>query len=58
MADFGWSTHAPSDRRKTMCGTLDYLCPQMVFKNNYSHKVDIWSLGILLFELCTGQAPF
>lgn len=31
IADFGWSVHAPGDRRKTMCGTLDYLCPEMVF---------------------------
>lgn len=30
LADFGWSVHAPSDRRKTMCGTLDYLPPEMI----------------------------
>ncbi|KAL4949134.1 kinase-like domain-containing protein [Aspergillus filifer] len=30
MADFGWSVHAPSGRRLTMCGTLDYLPPEMV----------------------------
>jgi aurora kinase, other len=30
LADFGWSVHAPSDRRKTVCGTLDYLPPEMI----------------------------
>jgi len=30
IADFGWSVHAPNNRRKTLCGTLDYLPPEMV----------------------------
>jgi serine/threonine protein kinase len=30
VADFGWSVYAPSDRRKTLCGTLDYLPPEMI----------------------------
>lgn len=30
LGDFGWSVHAPSMRRNTMCGTLDYLPPEMV----------------------------
>ena len=30
IADFGWSVHAPSSRRTTLCGTLDYLPPEMI----------------------------
>lgn len=30
IADFGWSVHAPSSRRRTLCGTLDYLPPEMI----------------------------
>jgi serine/threonine protein kinase len=30
IADFGWSVHAPHNRRRTLCGTLDYLPPEMV----------------------------
>jgi serine/threonine protein kinase len=30
IADFGWSVYTPSDRRKTLCGTLDYLPPEML----------------------------
>ena len=61
LADFGWSVHAPSDRRKTMCGTLDYLPPEMIKrgrKENYNKTIDIWMLGILAYEFCVGSPPF
>ena len=58
LSDFGWSTHSPDDRRKTMCGTLDYLPPEMVNSRKYDHTVDIWSIGILTFEFLTGSPPF
>lgn len=45
LADFGWSVHAPSFRRKTMCGTLDYLPPEMVRGHEYDQCVDQWCLG-------------
>lgn len=46
LADFGWSVHAPSLKRKTMCGTLDYLPPEMVQRKVYNQHVDNWCLGI------------
>ena len=58
LSDFGWSTHTPDNRRKTMCGTLDYLPPEMVYKKAYDHTIDIWSVGILAFEFVTGHPPF
>ena len=61
LADFGWSVHAPSDRRKTTCGTLDYLPPEMVARGHaqsYDHTIDIWSLGILAYEFVVGKPPF
>lgn len=58
IADFGWSVHAPSNRRKTMCGTLDYLPPEIVNHCSYSESVDLWSLGVLMYELLVGEAPF
>ena len=39
IADFGMSVHAPSSRRKTLCGTLDYLPPEMVEKRQHDEKV-------------------
>lgn len=58
IADFGWSVHAPSFRRKTLCGTLDYLPPEMVEGKEHDSNVDIWSLGVLAYEFLTGCAPF
>ncbi|OXU30805.1 hypothetical protein TSAR_010501 [Trichomalopsis sarcophagae] len=57
MADFGWSVHA-SSRRDTLCGTLDYLSPEMVKGQAYDHSVDLWGLGVLAYELLVGQPPF
>jgi aurora kinase, other len=45
IADFGWSVHAPSNRRITMCGTMDYLAPEVVNHCSYNAAVDLWSLG-------------
>ena len=62
ISDFGWSVHAPNNRRKTLCGTLDYLPPEMIrsgSKDNwYNEKVDLWSLGVLTYEFLVGEAPF
>lgn len=58
ISDFGWSIHAPNHKRKTMCGTLDYLSPEMITNEPHDYRVDIWSLGVLCFEFCTGNPPF
>ena len=44
IADFGWSVHAPSLRRQTLCGTLDYLPPEMVENKRHDEKVGEYSL--------------
>jgi len=58
MSDFGWSVHAPSSRRTTLCGTLDYLPPEMIEGKMHDEKVDLWSLGILCYEFLVGKPPF
>lgn len=58
IADFGWSVHAPSSRRNTLCGTLDYLPPEMVEGREHDEQVDVWSLGVLLYEFLVGTPPF
>lgn len=58
IADFGWSVHAPSSRRTTLCGTLDYLPPEMIENKPHDENVDVWTLGVLMFEFLTGAPPF
>lgn len=58
IADFGWSVHAPGRRRQTLCGTLDYLPPEMVEQKTYNATADIWCLGVLCYEFLVGKPPF
>ncbi|XP_063606658.1 aurora kinase A-like isoform X2 [Penaeus indicus] len=58
IADFGWSVHSPNERRTTLCGTLDYLPPEMIEGRMYDEKVDIWSLGVLCYEFLAGKPSF
>ncbi|BFF89936.1 aurora kinase C [Drosophila madeirensis] len=58
IADFGWSVHEPNSMRMTLCGTVDYLPPEMVQGKPHTKNVDLWSLGVLCFELLVGHAPF
>ena len=50
--------HAPSSRRTTLCGTLDYLPPEMIEGKAHDKNVDLWSLGVLCYEFLVGEPPF
>ncbi|KAJ1387690.1 Serine/threonine-protein kinase, active site [Sesbania bispinosa] len=50
--------HESRSKRHTMCGTLDYLAPEMVENKAHDYAVDNWTLGILCFEFLYGVPPF
>lgn len=58
LCDFGWAASCDTGMKKTFCGTLDYVSPEILQEREYSISVDLWSIGVLTFELLVGFAPF
>ncbi|CAG9333708.1 unnamed protein product [Blepharisma stoltei] len=57
ICDFGWCVQS-NEMRTTFCGTLDYMAPEMVLGKGHSFQLDLWAIGVLLYELIHGYAPF
>ncbi|KAF0718431.1 Aste57867_1695 [Aphanomyces stellatus] len=59
LTDFGLSKELPQeDEAKTVCGTNEYMAPEMIRNKPYTHAVDWWALGALIYEMVTGYPPF
>ena len=59
LTDFGWRNYMQGEyKRTTVCGTPIYLAPEMISNSGHDEKVDIWCIGVLLFELMTGVQPW
>ena len=59
LCDFGWCVKLEeNEMRNTICGTYEYMSPELVNNKQYNYNVDIWALGILLYEMIHGKSPF
>ncbi|CAG9986795.1 unnamed protein product [Clonostachys byssicola] len=57
LTDFGFAKLVP-DKTWTLCGTPEYLAPEVVANKGYNKSVDCWALGVLIYEMLCGYSPF
>lgn len=60
LADFGMAKklETADDRAYTICGTAQYMSPEVLTHRGCRFEADFWALGVLIYELCTGTTPF
>ena len=60
LTDFGLSKMFTKSKEKafTICGTPQYLAPEILSDDGYDNSVDWWSLGCVMYEMLVGKAPF
>ena len=59
ITDFGFATYYTKDTIiNTLCGSPMYMAPEIITRNGYDYKSDLWSVGIILYEMLHGYTPF
>ncbi|KAI7857338.1 kinase-like domain-containing protein [Circinella umbellata] len=58
LTDFGLSKVSLDGKTNTICGTAEYMAPEVLAGLQYDYSVDWWSLGILIYDMLTGSPPF
>ncbi|CAI9112462.1 OLC1v1012916C1 [Oldenlandia corymbosa var. corymbosa] len=59
LTDFGLAKEIDeSSRSNSMCGTTEYMAPEILLRKGHNKEADWWSVGILLFEMLTGKPPY
>lgn len=58
LVDFGFAKQINDRETYTLCGTPEYLAPEVIHNSGHGLAVDWWALGILIYEFLVGQPPF
>lgn len=58
LCDFGFCKKIDQTRTYTLCGTPDYIAPEIILNKGHGFSVDWWSLGVLIYEMTAGYPPF
>jgi polo-like kinase 1 len=60
VGDFGLATKLDfvGERKKTVCGTPNYIAPEVLYGSGHSYEVDIWAVGVIIYTLLIGKPPF
>ncbi|XP_050687603.1 serine/threonine-protein kinase PLK1-like [Eriocheir sinensis] len=60
IGDFGLATRIDyeGERKRTLCGTPNYIAPEILCKKGHSYEVDVWSIGCILYTMLVGKPPF
>ncbi|KAJ3308049.1 camp-dependent protein kinase catalytic subunit [Boothiomyces sp. JEL0838] len=58
LADLGFAKELNGNTTTTFCGTPSYLAPEVLNRQPYGLKIDWWTFGVIIFQLCSGCSPF
>ena len=59
LSDFGLSKHLENKNvTSTFCGTIINMAPEILENKEYNYKIDLWSLGIIIYQMCFNEYPF
>ena len=58
IGDFGLATRVGWEKKGTICGTPNYISPEVLNKDGHGFPADVWALGCVMYALLVGQPPF